>query len=208
MLTFPYPLDFLSGVLKLSNITRTLLRFDEESGSADGRFWSAEMAKPLWEVSVNLRACRPEHAEMVNSRIRALRGSQKSFLWADPTYKLDLDPSNTATVSAVSADRSALNIVGLPPYYVLRAGHVFSAVGTNGRYWFTEVAEDVMAGASGVVNNLSVYPFVPYAIALGTALELRNPTMEMRIPKDGFTPYARDVGNIYTGASIRMVQKV
>ena len=55
-LSFPYALDFLAKCLVGPDVPLKLHRFDEASGSGDGRHWSARLSTPLWGASYALYA--------------------------------------------------------------------------------------------------------------------------------------------------------
>lgn len=207
-ISFPYSLDFLWGILDPSTITVTLRRFDEESGSGDGRFWSAELSRPLWEVEASLIDIHWEEARRINARFRALAGMGGSMLFSDPSYEPEFDAGPDVTVSSISADRSALTLAGLPPFHGLRGGDAFSVAWGDGRWYYTEVAEDMMATELGVIGPVSVHPYVPLGLSAGLAVNLRTPTMKMYLQKDGFTPYSYTAGQRASGASIRLRQRV
>lgn len=71
-----YPLSFLSDQLITKQaVTVSLKRNDEQSGSGDGRYWIAQLARPLWQVEMTLeamgRSCIPR-ARAIDAKIRAL----------------------------------------------------------------------------------------------------------------------------------------
>lgn len=208
-LSFPYSAEFLSDLLDINSSTFHLRRFDQESGSGDGRFWATELATPLWEAEVQLNLIHWDEARRINARIRGLAGMKGTFLWSDPSFRPEFDPGTSVTITGISADRTAINISGLPPLYGVRGGDTFSAQWSGGdRYYLAEFAEDAVANSSGIITNLSVMPYVPLSITTGQSINMRNPVVRMMIDKDGFTPYSFTGGQLASGASIRMVQKV
>lgn len=207
--SFPYPTEFLTDILDVNTSTFSLRRFDEESGSGDGRIWATELATPLWQAEVSLNNVHWDEARRINARIRALAGAKGTFLWADPSFQPEFDPGAGVTITGISSDRTAINVSGLPPLYGIRAGDTFSAqYAGGGRYFLGEFSEDVMANASGVAVSLSIMPYLPLSIAVGQAIEMRSPVVKMMVEKDGFTPYSFTAAQRASGASIRMVQKV
>lgn len=208
MLAYPYALAFLSDLLRMGTITFQLMRFEEQSGSGDGRIWTSELARPLWQVNIPLARCTLEMARKTDARIRALQGSKQSFLWADPSYQTSSNPGTGVTISAISADRASVSFAGLPPYYSLRAGDRFSIEWGSGRHYLAEVAEDAIASSSGAISNVSVMPFLPLSISVGAAVNLRKPTLRLFVPPNSHTPYQAMLGDYAEGASLTLLQRI
>lgn len=208
MLSFPYALSFLSDVLRMGSVGFHLMRFDEQSGSGDGRIWTAELARPIWQVSLPLTRCKWDQARRIDARLRALQGSKRDLLWADPTYQTTSNPGAGVTVSTIAADRASVTLAGLPPNYNLRAGDRFSIPWGGGRHYLAEVAEDVVASGAGVAAGVGVMPFVPLGIANGAAANLIMPTLKLFIPPGGHTPYTAMLGGYSEGASLTLLQRL
>lgn len=208
MLVFPYSLKFFGDTLEIISASMTLVRYDEMSGTGDGRMWSSELAPPLWQAELSLASVDWSDARRINARIRALAGTEKSLMWSDPTYAPEFAPSDNPTLASIAADKSAISISNLRPNYSFNAGDMLSFTWEGGtRHYLGEVAEDISANASGTVAALSVYPYVPMSAAVGVRVELVRPSVEMIIPPDGFTPY-RFLNDRAEGASIKMLQKL
>lgn len=207
MLSFPYSLSFLSDVLRMGSVGLHLRRFDEQSGSGDGRIWTTELARPLWQANVPLARCGWDQARRIDARLRALQGSKRDFLWADPSYQTASKPGSGVTVSTIAADRASVTLAGLPPYYNLRAGDRFSIEWGVGRHYLAEVAEDVVASSAGVAAGVGVMPFLPLGIANGALANLAAPTVKLFIPPDGHTPYTAMLGGYSEGASLTLLQR-
>lgn len=208
MAVSPYPLAFLTDQLRAAEVTQNLQRFDEQSGSGDGRVWATELARPLWQVSIKLAACETLAARRIDARLRALRGSQESFLWADPSYAPPYDPGDRVIVSAISAERVSVTLSGLPPHYPLRPGDRFSVAWGGGRQYLAEIAEEVIASNTGVAAGVFVYPYLPLGIAPGAAAELLRPVMRAFVPPGGHTPYTALPGGYASGGSLQLLQRI
>ena len=207
-----YPLSFLSDILREDGaVTLDLQRNDELSGGGDGRYWAAELARPIWTVSLNLaalgRGCVPRARE-IDAKIRAL-GVNRAFLWCDPTYG---GPSNGAvagpvTVASISADRTAIAFAGLPAGFTLAPGDRFSIAWGSGRYYMAELTEAKVANGSGVTAQIGVYPYPPLSIAAGAAVEMAAPVIKAIVPPKGHKPYGYIRDFVAQGATLTMLQK-
>ncbi|RRH69962.1 hypothetical protein [Falsigemmobacter faecalis] len=208
MTSFPYALAALSDHLRAAEVTQELRRFDEQSGSGDGRVWAQELARPLWQVSLKLVPCETLEARRVDALLRALRGSQESFLWADPSYAPSYDPGDLVVVSAISSDRSTVNFTGLPPHYPIRPGDRFSIEWGGGRQYLAEVAEETIASNTGMASAVAVYPYVPLGIAPGASANFLRPVMRAFVPPGGHTPFTALPGGISSGGALQLLQRI
>ena len=208
-LTFPYGLDFLANCLIGETIPLGLRRFDEMSGSGDGRFWSTQLATPLWGASYALTGHDANKARELNGKINALDGMSKPFLWADPYYKGPAsgvtDGLDNVTVSAIRADRGAVSLRGLPPGFRLSAGDYISIGYTSGRVYFGQFAEGANATDEGTVTNREIRPYLPFGVGTGSPVEMIRP--RFRAVVTDFTPFAITRGQVGSGASITILQK-
>ncbi|WP_273688464.1 hypothetical protein [Ketogulonicigenium vulgare] len=209
-----YPLAFLGDLIATrAEVTMTLQRYDEMSGGGDGRRWAAELAPPLWTASFDLNNLSRDcigRARGIDARFRAL-GTNRAFLWADPTYSGPAQGVNPhlvnadVRVAAFSADRTRITFSGLPAGFEFAAGDRFSAPWGTGRYYLGEIA-DGGAVAGGSVQ-VAVYPYPPLSLQVGAQVELLRPVCRMFVPDDGYTPYSYRRGSAATGASVTMLEK-
>lgn len=213
-LTFPYPLDFLSDHLREGTVALSMMRNDELSGSGDGRYWTAQLARPLWAVSLGLAARRAEEARRLDAKILALNGSSKTLLWADPSYSgpafgatVELAVS-TVTVGAINDDRTAISFAGLPGSFALSAADRFSIIYGTDRYYFGTLSEDAVASTEGSTGEVAVFPYLPFGIAVGSAIEVIRPVLKCIIRPDGYTGFTAMPGGYGSGASLTLLQKV
>lgn len=210
-LSFPYALDFLAKCLTGDRVSLDLRRNDEMSGSGDGRFWAAELSRPLWTAQINLHAKQAAHAREINAKVWALDGSSKTFLFGDPAYKGPASGMTTGlgsvTVSSIRADRGAISLSGLPPGFVASAGDYLSINFGTGRVYFGALAEGGTANGSGVLASREIRPYLPMTITTGATVELVRPRFKAIIPPGGFTPFANFRGRWGDSASIQVLQK-
>lgn len=208
-LSHPYALDFLAKCLLGDRIPLELRRFDEMSGSGDGRFWAAQMATPLWGASYALTAHSAAHAREINAKIYALDGVSKTFLWTDPYYKGPAsgmtDGLGSVTVSGIRADRGAIALTGMPEDFVLSAGDFLSITYGSGRVYFGTFAEGGTAGSAGGMGQKEIRPYLPFGIANGATIELVRPYFRAVVAE--FVPFANFKGRWGDSASITILQK-
>lgn len=211
MVTFP--LSFLSQRLGLSSVAFDMQRNDELSGSGDGRYWTAQLARPLWKVTASLHVQNPATARSIDARIRGLDGSANAFLFQDPTYEPVFGATaelaaSTVTLGSISGNRTQVSLAGLPPGYVLVPGDRFSIDWGTDRVYFAEFTEDATADASGATGLARVMPYPPLSLAVGAGVELVSPKIRVFIPPNGYTPFTRQAGAYSDGASLTMLQRV
>ncbi len=203
----PYPLAFLSDILRIASCQFTLARFEEQSGSGGGQRWSAELDDPLWQVSLSLSQCSWAQAREINAKVSAL-GTRKSLLFTDPAYSPAAggNPGTANVVSAISTDRTRVALSGVTAGYTLTAGDRLSIAVGAARY-FGEVGETVKANTSGVTPQLAIDPPLPFAFNSGAAVNLTAPVIRLSVSAGGFTPYTEQLGGFSSGAGLSMVQK-
>lgn len=208
-LSFPYALDFLAQCLIGPEIPLTLHRFDEMSGSGDGRFWSAQLAAPLWGASYPLFAQGGAHSREINAKVMGLDGTSKTILWADPYYN---GPASGVTagltnvrVSSIRADRGAIALSGLPVGFVASAGDYLSINFGTDRVYFGQFVEGGTANASGTLVQREVRPYLPMSIATNAVVELLRPRFKAMITE--FQPFGAHRGGWGQNASVTILQK-
>lgn len=204
-----YPLAFLSDLLRHQSLTLDLLRFDEQSGSGDGRFWAARLATPLWQVTAPMIVRDRFAAAEISAKIRALDGMRRQFLFEDKSYSPASGgvPGSSVKIASISADRTAIALNSLPAGYRVTAGDRMSIAWGSGRYFFAEFAETVTANGSGVTAQIAIMPYLPQSIATGAAVELARPRLKAIVPPGGFTPFTDIPGRLSQGASLILLQK-
>ncbi|AZV00288.1 hypothetical protein [Paracoccus kondratievae] len=204
-----YPLAFLSDLLEPSNCMFSLRRFDEHSGSGDGRFWTAQMAPPLWEVSLTLRPRPRGKAAEINAKLWALEGTRRAFLFEDRSYgpAAGQAAGNGVTVSSIGTDRVSVALTGLPASYRVTAGDRMSIAFGSGRQFMAVFAETVTANSSGTTGQIAISPALPFGVSAGAAVVMDRPRLKAIVPPGGYTPFTDYPGGISQGASITLLQK-
>ena len=207
-LTYPYSIDFLAKCLAGPIIPLVLRRFDEMSGSADGRFWSAQLAPPLWEASYSLYANHSAHAREINAKVQALDGVNKAIVWCDPYYAGPASGVTAGlsgvTVSGIRADRGAVSLAGVPAGFVLTAGDFMSINYGGGRRYFGQFAEGGTA-SGGSVPMAEIRPYLPIGVPTGAVVDLVKPRFNAVVTD--FKPFANYRGKWGQDAAITILQK-
>ena len=208
-LSFPYALDLLAKCLTGERVPLVLKRFDEISGSGDGRMWSSQLSTPLWTSSYNLYSQTPAEARAINAKINALDGTSQTMFWADPYYSGPASGVTTGlgnvTVASVRADRGAVALTGLPGSFEASAGDYLTIPYGSGRVYMGQLAEDGIAGAGGVLSQREIRPYLPFGIAAGATVQLVRPYFKAMVTD--YTPFASFRGRWGDSASITIMQK-
>ena len=208
-LSFPYALDFLAKCLTGERVPLVLKRFDESSGSGDGRMWSSQLSTPLWTSSYNLYSQTPAEARAINAKINALDGTSQTMFWSDPYYSGPASGVTTGlgnvTVASVRADRGAVALTGLPGSFEASAGDYLTIPYGSGRVYMGQLAEDGIAGAGGVLSQREIRPYLPFGIAAGATVQLVRPYFKAMVTD--YTPFASFRGRWGDSASITILQK-
>lgn len=206
-LSFPYALEFLSNCLIGERVPLRLQRNDEMSGSGDGRFWSAELARPLWTASYSLYAKKAAHAREMNAKVLGLDGMSKTMLWSDPNYRGPASGSaglGAVTIMGISADRGGISLSGLPNGFVVTAGDYLSIThGTN--VYFGTFVEGGTAGVGGNLAVRAIRPFLPLTVQTGATVELVKPYLKAIVTD--YQPFASTRWKWGDSASISILQR-
>lgn len=208
--SFPYEVSFLAQCLAGETIPLGLRRFDEMSGSGDGRMWGLQVATPLWGASYGLYSKHGAKAREINAKIYGLDGMSKTMLWADPYYKGPASGQvaglGAVTVSGIRADRGGIGLSGLPEGFTLTPGDYFSIQYGTGRVYFGTFGEGGTAGAAGNISAArEIRPYLPFGVSVGATVELVRPYFKAMVTD--FTPFANFRGRWGESASITIMQK-
>ena len=205
-LSEPYPLAFLSNILRIASVQFDLLRFEESSGAGSGQLWTAEMADPLWQATITMSNCEWPLAREINAKVKAL-GTMKSMHFADASYSPAAGgtPGSDVTISAISADRTRIALTGLPAAYRGTAGDRLNINSGGASLYIGEFAETVSANGSGVTAQITITPPLPFSLATGASVAMAAPVLRARV--GAFTPYTWQLGDYGAGASLTLVQK-
>lgn len=206
-LSYPYSVNFLANCLTGERIPLQLQRNDELSGSGDGRYWAAQLSRPLWSASYSLYAKSAAHAREINAKIYGLDGSTGTFLWCDPYYEGpaagDYAGVDSIEIASLSSDRTRITFTNMPAGFEFTAGDYISVAYGTDRYYFATLCE---GGGSGGAPR-EVRPAVPLGVSVGDTVTVSKPVFKAIIPPNGFTPFASFRGRWGDSASITVLQK-
>lgn len=220
-ITYPYPLAFLSDLLRIKSVMWSIQRNDELSGLADGRVWQTELADPIWTAEVTLANSFHAEAEQIAARIRKLHGAQESFMLCNPVMQYpQFDPkglvlagsptvdinfvANSASIRneafgayvlAVASNRKAISVAGLPSSYrmtIADKGQI--TFGSPSLNYFFEFSETVSANLAGATAEIEVFPHVPVGVTAGMTINLVKPACKMFIMPDSFKAASMNPG--------------
>lgn len=206
-LSYPYPIDFLAKCLVGPEVPLTLRRFDEMSGSGDGRFWSAQLAPPLWTASYQLYSRSAAEAREINAKIHALDGAAKTLVWCDPYYRGPAANVSAGlsgvTVSGIRADRCAVSLAGVPDGFFVTTGDYLS-INFGARRYFGQFAEAGTEAGLGIPMT-ELRPALPLGISTGATVELVKPRFNAIVTD--FQPFTSFRGRWGQNAAITILQK-
>lgn len=208
-LSFPYALGFLDQCLMTERVALALQRYDERSGSGDGRMWSTQLAPPLWGATLELFSTKPALAREINAKVYGLDGTSKTFLWSDRLYPGPASGVTSGigavTVSSIRADRGAIGLSGLPAGFALTAGDFLSIAHSSGRIYFGQFVEGGGSGSTGNIAAREIRPYLPFGVPVGARIELVRPHFKAMVTD--FTPFANFRGRWGDNAAITIIQK-
>jgi hypothetical protein len=214
-ITFPLSLPNLNDKLRVSSVTWDAVRFDEHSGIGSGHDLQSEMAKPKWTAEITLAAGKMADVKQIAAVIRALHGSQNSFMLADPSSLYpQSDPTgavlgaSAVRVHTVGSNGKSLRLQGLPASYVLTVGDKGQiSFGSNpGRNYFFEVSETVTA-SGGITPLFDVFPHLPVGIATNQAVILAKPACKMILLPGSLSAGTTDADRITRGTSFKAIER-
>lgn len=203
-----YPLSFLSDLIRAKSVTPGFRRSDQHSGSGDGRYWSAELAKPLWTFDIPLATDRANVARRVDAKMFAM-GVNRPFLFIDPSYDgpAEGNPGSAVALASISADRTAVALFGLPGGFKLYAGDRIGISFGDDRYYLGVLADDVIANGAGSTAQVMVTPWVALGIAPGAAVEMVSPVIKVIVPPGGYKAFSVSPGRLASNATLSLLQK-
>lgn len=180
-----------------------LIRRQQISRTAGGRVNAQDLGPPIWTAEFESVPRRHEDAARLMTDFETLNGAVHSFYLYDPLrpWPASLeDPDGSAleaatvTVSAIHAQRTALTLTGLPVGFVLTGGDYISIETITGIEFFKIArANGGTANASGTTPEMEVVPAIRPSVAVGNAVTLIKPMVEMRLEPGSLDDPWRDL---------------
>lgn len=214
-ITYPYPTAFFADVLKIESVEWSVERADEISGTADQRFWQAELAPPLWRADVVLAKDYHVEAKKIAALVRKLHGMQEAFWLYDPLSPFPQTDPNGSTLSgagatvlvhSVGAGHNTVRFKGLPAGYALSLGDKAQITFSGSYNFFCEIDEDVVADGTGITPEFEVFPFVPSGVQADDPVNLLKPACKMVVLPHSHSP-GRATGTLTRGASFTVLER-
>lgn len=210
--TYPYSIAFLADTLRIKTAITDIQRNDELSGTGDGRIWQAELAPPLWTLTVGLALDTHDKIKQVAAKIRKLHGAQEPFYMYDTMSKYpQADPKGiilgSSTVTAtITSNKSIVAFTGLPVGYKITVGDKFTILNSmTNKPHYHEASETVLANSSGVAT-FACFPHLSTNLDSGNAVILKKPYGRFIIVPDSFAPGTGE--GLYTeGAGFKAIEK-
>jgi hypothetical protein len=209
-LVFPRPMTLVTAWAKPR---LTLHHRQEISRQAGGQAQAKDLGPSLWMADFVSVPLPLDEADAVRADFDSLSGAVNSFYLHPPTRRRPASLASHAplqgasiTVHAVSTDRSALQLAGLPVGTELRAGDYLSVHTTSVAREFMRLVTGGVADGAGITPELTVTPFCRASVAAAQGVSLLDPMVEMVLePGSLDDPY---VGPSHRTIQLRAVQVV
>ena len=102
------------------------------------------------------------------------------------------------TIAEIAADRSSMWLQGLADAQRITGGDFVSITVSTGGRELVKAAQTVEVGDNGQSDWFAIAPYLRAVVALGDAVSLTPPQIELRLEKDGLQEPQRKSGNLYT----------
>lgn len=142
---------------------------------ANGDILTNEVGVRLWKGSIQTRPYRHKEAEAQIGIIRSIMASRASFL-VRPLHQV-LSISGNPTLQAVSGGYD-INMSGFAAGAVVPSGAYFSFSYDGGRRAFHQVVIGGTANGSGVLNAITVEPYIQPGWAVGANIDFIQPVLK------------------------------
>lgn len=218
MYTSPLPLvtlfdNPLFGVSTMSCALPDNRRFNKTAG---GLVIASERGARLWQGSIQMTPLPHADAAEIDALMSLVTGSGMSFLMYDgrSAYPRN-DPTGSILgasvpiLSFVAANRSDINITGLPAGYVLSAGDTISYTygSTPVRYAMHRVVTRRVASGVGAIAAMQLNPPLRLGYTVGTTtLDLIKSPMVANVIPGSYSPPNYQSGVISTPGSFDFMQ--
>lgn len=159
----------------------------ETSTSAGGVSVVKDLGPMLWRAYYQAVPMKRAEAMDLETDLMRLRGGINLFEGYDPRREQPKAAGSEAltgvTVQAISADRTALQLAGLPADFVMSKSDYLS-VDDGVNMNLLRVASGAVADGAGVSGWIDVLPFLRPAVAVGQGVTLRLPCARFMVQQD------------------------
>lgn len=185
--TFPLSSTVFSETLGVTRVIWQQLPGHITSGSKAGSVITSEIATPKWKAQIELAIQYIDDARKPLAMLRRI-GPHNPFYLHNPAIPYPRsDPTGSilgsSTVTIASISGREVTLTGLPAFYALKWGDMFSVnFGSNPlRTALYEVNEDVSANGSGTTSLFEVTPPPKAGMIVGSPVRLKKPIAKMRL---------------------------
>jgi hypothetical protein len=204
----------LNDVFEITRITIRPQRNDEVEGNGGGQILTAELATPLWAVDIETPLSTFDDGRYIRATLNDLNRPGQVFDIYDPIARFPrADPdgsilgSATVQVDSVGSD-GTLTLKGLPTGYKISVGD-FMQIDFAGRRGFYEASRPATANGAGITNAFRVFPTIPAATPVNTAVVLKDPKIQCQFDPSGLDYGSADSSNWkMSGFGMRAIQKL
>jgi hypothetical protein len=215
-ITYPRPISQFAGQFRMSSCVWRVARADEFAGLGSSQSIPIELADPLWGADIELAIDQAAEGRKTSARLNSLEGSIRDFYLFNPLARAPAaDPSgsllgsSTPTLYEISANFDGVRFTGLPANYVLTEGDFFELNWGSSpvRRAPFQLLETVQASAGGVTPTVRVFPNIWPGIAIGTPVNLIDPSGRFFIVPNSLKIGAMH-GLMIDGASFSVLQRL
>ena len=180
----------------------TLQWRQESSQQAGGTTIGKDLGSPIWKADFETMPLEKEEAEALHADFLTLGGLARTF-FAHTAKRPEPVAMKGAllsgvTIAEIAADRSSMRLQGLADAQRITGGDFVSITVSTGGRELVKAAQTVEVGDNGQSDWFAIAPYLRAVVALGDAVSLTPPQIELRLEKDGLQEPQRKSGNLYT----------
>lgn len=174
----------------------------EMSQQADGTAIGKDLGSPIWKADFETMPMEKADAEALHADFLTLGGVARTFYAhtasrPNPVDEEGVDASG-ATIHSIGDDNDKIAISGLPNNYAIQPGDLISISTAAGGKELVVASTFHGSGSDDTTGFIYVSPHLRASVAVGDAVALSPPLIELRLEKDGLGDPTRKSGNLYT----------
>lgn len=187
-MTISYPRNDILDAVRPASARFYLFWRQEQSRSAGGVTRGKDLGPALWRASFSSGVLELPEAVAAEALLNSLEGVVRSFYAHDVRRPYPLAAptgafSDSAEISAISAEWDAVALSGLPPGFVISVGDyiAFNYAGRRALHQFMRLGQ---ANGLGVSPLLDVRPHIRAGATTGLPVILKKPAAKMILEPD------------------------
>lgn len=187
----------------------SLLHRQELSRQASGVMQGKSLGAALWRAEFESARLPRVEAEALEADFDTLSGVVGSFLahTAERPRPVSIKgAANGVSVAGIGSTEPTLSLSGLAPGAELSRGDFLSILTQIGGRELVRLAEGGVADGIGLTPALRIAPLVRPSVAVGDAVTLINPMIELRLEPESLSVEAID--KLFARVSFKAVQVV